>query len=164
MALALTLSVCASAAIFRSALRQIDRAIWQFAIRREPPGRIKFSSGSNCSFMTSSCCSMTTTCFAEIISKPGMESSPPRSKILCCRDRINSAKMKNKTKRKQSNPYTVLDLPKGTTDQKLIKKHWKKMSIICHPDKIASMHPDLRNLAQELMKDVNQAYDSLKNN
>ena len=72
--------------------------------------------------------------------------------------------MKSDARKKPSDPYTVLDLPKGTIDQALIKKHWKKMSIICHPDKIASMHPDLRNLAQELMKDVNEAYDSLKNN
>ena len=37
------------------------------------------------------------------------------------------------------------------------------MSTVCHPDKIASMHPDLKILAKELMKDVNHAYDSLRN-
>ena len=61
-----------------------------------------------------------------------------------------------------SDPYNVLNLPKGTADQALIRKHWEKMNIICHPDRIASMHPHLKDLAQELMKDVNRAYYSHK--
>ena len=77
-------------------------------------------------------------------------------------DRINSAKKQKGFQNRSSDPYTILDLPFGTTDQRLIKKHWKKMSTVCHPDKIASMHPDLKILAEELMKDVNHAYDSLR--
>ena len=77
-------------------------------------------------------------------------------------NRIHSSKIKNSSQGRASDPCTVLNLPKGTTDQVLIRNRWEKMNIICHPDRIASMHPHLKDLAQELIKDVNRAYDSLK--
>ncbi len=77
-------------------------------------------------------------------------------------NRINFSGTKNNSQRGPLDPYTVLNLPRGTTDQDLIRNHWNKINIICHPDRIASMHPHLKDLAQELIKDVNRAYDTLK--
>ena len=77
-------------------------------------------------------------------------------------NRINSSRMKNNSQRRPLDPYIVLNLPRETTDQDLIRNHWNKINIICHPDRISSMHPHLKDLAQELIKDVNRAYDTLK--
>ena len=70
--------------------------------------------------------------------------------------------MKNNSQRGPLDPYIVLNLPRETTDQDLIRNHWNKINIICHPDRISSMHPHLKDLAQELIKDVNRAYNTLK--
>ena len=77
-------------------------------------------------------------------------------------NRINFSRTKNNSQRGPLDPYTVLNLPRETTDQDLIRNHWNKINIICHPDRISSMHPHLKDLAQDLIKDVNRAYDTLK--
>jgi hypothetical protein len=78
-------------------------------------------------------------------------------------ERINSYASKSNSRKREIDPYKVLNLPRGTNDIELLKKQRRKLGMMCHPDKVSSMHPEIRELAELLMKEVNQAYDLLKN-
>jgi DnaJ like chaperone protein len=63
----------------------------------------------------------------------------------------------------ESNPYNIFSL---NTDQKFTKSELKKKYYDLlrqnHPDKVASLGPEFKKLAEKKTKDINSAYDELK--
>ena len=57
--------------------------------------------------------------------------------------------------------YEILGTNKNATDDE-IKKAYKKLAIKWHPDKFASAPESEKKAAEEKMKDINEAYDVLK--
>ena len=55
-------------------------------------------------------------------------------------------------------PYEVLGVPHGASDEE-IKKAYRELARKYHPDNYAN-NP-LADLAQEKMKEINEAYDTL---
>ena len=58
------------------------------------------------------------------------------------------------------NLYELLDIPKDATRGD-IKKAYKKMALMYHPDKVSSLGPRLKEVANEEMKKLNNAKDVL---
>jgi len=44
----------------------------------------------------------------------------------------------------------------------VIKKAWRKLSIENHPDKVAHLGEEFRNIAEQRMREINAAYETLK--
>ncbi len=57
--------------------------------------------------------------------------------------------------------YEVLEIEKSATDSE-VKKAYRKMASKYHPDKVAHLGEELKNLAEEKFKSVNDAYQSVK--
>ncbi|MDP6339919.1 MAG: TerB family tellurite resistance protein [Candidatus Marinimicrobia bacterium] len=57
--------------------------------------------------------------------------------------------------------YTILEVDPSTTDTE-VKKAYRKMATKYHPDKVAHLGEDLKNLAEEKFKAVNDAYQNIK--
>lgn len=58
--------------------------------------------------------------------------------------------------------YEVLGLSPGV-DFEQVKKAYRKLSMQYHPDKVAHLGEEFREIAEEKMKELNQAYQFLKN-
>ena len=57
--------------------------------------------------------------------------------------------------------YAVLGLEKGASEEE-IKKAYRKLSMKYHPDKVGHLGEEFRNVAEEKMKEINEAYDYFK--
>lgn len=57
-------------------------------------------------------------------------------------------------------PYDVLDLPPNA-DVDTIKLAYRKMAKLYHPDKVASLAPEFKELAEHRMKGINAAFQQL---
>ncbi len=57
--------------------------------------------------------------------------------------------------------YAVLGLETGA-DFVMIKKAYRKLSMQYHPDKVAHLGEEFKRVAEEKMKEINQAYDYFK--
>jgi DnaJ like chaperone protein len=57
--------------------------------------------------------------------------------------------------------YAILGLQKGA-DMDEIKKAYRKLSMQYHPDKVRHLGEEFRLVAEEKMKEINQAYDFFK--
>lgn len=57
--------------------------------------------------------------------------------------------------------YAVLGLEPGA-DMELVKKAYRKLSMQYHPDKVAHLGDEFKAVAEEKMKEINQAYDYFK--
>lgn len=57
--------------------------------------------------------------------------------------------------------YATLGLEKGA-DMEEIKKAYRKLSMQYHPDKVGHLGAEFRSVAEEKMKEINQAYDFFK--
>ena len=58
-------------------------------------------------------------------------------------------------------PYKVLGITKDATDDE-VKKAYRKMAMKYHPDRVAGMSEELQRNAAEQMKEINEAYDIIK--
>ena len=58
------------------------------------------------------------------------------------------------------NPYDVLKVDKNATDEE-IKKAYHSLARKYHPDNYSS-NPDMAELANEKMKEINEAYEAIK--
>lgn len=59
------------------------------------------------------------------------------------------------------NPYEVLQIPRDATQEE-IHKAWLNLAAQYHPDKAAHLGPDLQKLAEQRFKEIQRAYDILK--
>ncbi len=57
-------------------------------------------------------------------------------------------------------PYEVLDLPSNAGSES-IRLAYRRMAKLYHPDKVASLAPEFRELAELRMKEINAAYKQL---
>lgn len=57
--------------------------------------------------------------------------------------------------------YTVLEIDKNATDEE-VKKAYKRLAMKHHPDKVATLGPDIQKSAEEKFKKVQEAYDTIK--
>lgn len=57
--------------------------------------------------------------------------------------------------------YKILGLKSSDTDNE-VKKTYRKMAAKYHPDKVAHLGEDLKNLAEEKFKALNDAYQNIK--
>ena len=57
-------------------------------------------------------------------------------------------------------PYEVLQVS-ATASQEEIAAAYKRMAQLYHPDKVASLGPELREVAEQKMKEINIAYAAL---
>jgi DnaJ like chaperone protein len=57
--------------------------------------------------------------------------------------------------------YAVLGLEPGA-DMETVKKAYRKLSMQYHPDKVRHLGDEFRTVAEEKMKEINQAYDYFK--
>ena len=58
-------------------------------------------------------------------------------------------------------PYEVLQVRPGAS-QRAIAAAYRRLVLQYHPDKVASMAPEFRELAERRMKEINAAYEQLK--
>ena len=57
--------------------------------------------------------------------------------------------------------YSILGIEPNATDEE-IKKTYKKMAIMYHPDKVAYLGEDVQQSAKEKFQKINEAYEALK--
>lgn len=57
--------------------------------------------------------------------------------------------------------YKILEISKNSTDDE-VKKAYRKMAVKYHPDKVSHLGDEVKNLAEEKFKMVNQAYSNIK--
>ena len=60
-----------------------------------------------------------------------------------------------------STPWDVLGVPIGASEDE-ITAAYRRMAQMYHPDKVATLGPELKELADRRMKEINAAYDALK--
>lgn len=58
-------------------------------------------------------------------------------------------------------PYKVLGIDSSATDDE-VKRAYRKMAMKYHPDRVAGMSEELQRNAAEQMKEINEAYDTIK--
>lgn len=61
----------------------------------------------------------------------------------------------------KSDPYKVLEIESGATDEE-VRKAYKKMAMKFHPDKVDSLGESVRKAAEEKFKSVQEAYELIK--
>ncbi|MDP7039475.1 MAG: J domain-containing protein [Myxococcota bacterium] len=76
------------------------------------------------------------------------------------RTRAGSASGTETAKRLQT-PYEILDVPVGS-DFDAIKAAYQNKIRQYHPDKVADMGPEVRQVAEKHAQEINEAYDILK--
>ncbi len=59
-------------------------------------------------------------------------------------------------------PWDVLGVSIGASEEE-ITAAYRRMAQMYHPDKVATLGPELKELADRRMKEINAAYDALKN-
>ncbi len=64
---------------------------------------------------------------------------------------------------KNQSPYQVLDI-KPTASKEEVAKAYRKMAKKYHPDIVADLAPEFRELAEKRMKAINAAYEQLNRN
>ena len=57
--------------------------------------------------------------------------------------------------------YSILEINPNSTDDE-VKKAYRKMAIKYHPDKVSHLGNELKNIAEEKFKSVNDAYQNIK--
>ncbi len=61
------------------------------------------------------------------------------------------------------NPYEILGISYGATQEE-ITSAYRQMAKQYHPDRVAHLGPEFQSLAEERMKEINAAYQTLKDN
>jgi uncharacterized membrane protein YkvA (DUF1232 family) len=68
----------------------------------------------------------------------------------------------SQTQKRGEDPYTVLGLDKGASTEE-IQKAYKTLANKYHPDKVQHLGEEFRELAEKRFKEIQQAYQYLKN-
>ena len=61
----------------------------------------------------------------------------------------------------EKDPYKVLGIDSSATDDE-VKRAYRRMAMKYHPDRVAGMSEELQRHAAEQMKEINEAYDIIK--
>ena len=56
--------------------------------------------------------------------------------------------------------YKILEITSDATNEE-VKKAYRKMAVKYHPDKVATLGPDVQKAAEEKFKEVQQAYEAI---
>ncbi|HSN74495.1 MAG TPA: DUF4236 domain-containing protein [Anaerolineae bacterium] len=64
---------------------------------------------------------------------------------------------------KEDSPYTVLNVSQNSTWEE-ISAAYRKMAQMYHPDKVAGLAPEYREIAERRMRAINAAYEQLEHN
>jgi DnaJ-domain-containing protein 1 len=59
-------------------------------------------------------------------------------------------------------PYVVLNIPRNATQDE-VSAAYRKLAQMYHPDKVAGLAPEYYEIAEEKMKDINAAYEQIRN-
>jgi DnaJ-domain-containing protein 1 len=62
---------------------------------------------------------------------------------------------------KETDPYAVLDIRRAATQDE-ITAAYRKLAQLYHPDKVAGLAPEYKEIAERKMKSINEAYRRLK--
>lgn len=60
-----------------------------------------------------------------------------------------------------ADPYAVLGIDSSASDEDLEQAYRRRMSEY-HPDRVASAAPEIREMADQRSREINQAYDQIK--
>ncbi len=85
-----------------------------------------------------------------VASSIGLSDSDTQSVLSMFRDTIDDA-------------YKVLGVPASATDDE-VRKAYKKMAMKNHPDKVATLGPEIQKAAEEKFKAIQDAYEKIKKN
>ena len=58
-------------------------------------------------------------------------------------------------------PYAMLGIDSGASDEELEQAYRRRMSEY-HPDRVANAAPEIRDIADQRTREINQAYDRIK--
>ena len=58
-------------------------------------------------------------------------------------------------------PYVILNIPRSATQDEA-NAAYRKMAQMYHPDKVAGLAPEYREIAETKMKDINAAYEQIR--
>ncbi|MBP5527784.1 MAG: TerB family tellurite resistance protein [Bacteroidales bacterium] len=73
----------------------------------------------------------------------------------------NSSRSSSSSSSYSKDPYRVLGIDSSATDDE-VKKAYRRMAMKYHPDRVAGMSEELQRNAAEQMKEINQAYEVIK--
>ena len=85
---------------------------------------------------------------------------PPREKQKKNQSHTDAGAERSVNQQKSKTPYDILDLPPDA-DAESIRIAYRRMAKLYHPDKVASLAPEFRELAELKMKQINAAYQEL---
>jgi DnaJ like chaperone protein len=94
--------------------------------------------------------------YIDFYKKPHSDSSSRTSS----RTQEEQSKPKSNSKPQVSGTYTVLNVPTNASKEE-ITSAYKKLAQQYHPDKVASLAPEFKELAEKRMKEINAAYREL---
>jgi uncharacterized membrane protein YhiD involved in acid resistance len=63
--------------------------------------------------------------------------------------------------REEQDPYKILNIH-NTSTQSEITSAYRKLAQLYHPDKVAGLAPEYKEIAERKMKNINEAYQTLK--
>jgi hypothetical protein len=58
-------------------------------------------------------------------------------------------------------PYVILNIPRNATQDEA-NAAYRKMAQMYHPDKVAGLAPEYHEIAEKKMKDINAAYEQIR--
>ena len=73
----------------------------------------------------------------------------------------NSRSSRSSSSSYNKDPYRVLGIDSSATDDE-VKKAYRKMAMKYHPDRVAGMSEEMQRNAAEQMKEINEAYEVIK--
>jgi DnaJ-domain-containing protein 1 len=101
--------------------------------------------------------------FAQALTRYASESTVATSQAQGASKKDTSEKQKwaSSQTTKANDPYLILQVPYSASEEE-IAAAYRKMAQMYHPDKVATMAPEFKELAETRMKELNSAYDQLK--
>ena len=85
---------------------------------------------------------------------------PPRGKQNTDQKHRGNGATRSFNEQTNRSPYDILDIPPNA-DAESIKLAYRKMAKLYHPDKVASLAPEFKQLAEQRMKEINAAFQQL---
>jgi DnaJ like chaperone protein len=84
-----------------------------------------------------------------------------QSDYTSIQERHVGSRQASSSTRTQGDPYKILGITKDATDDE-VKRAYRRMAMKYHPDRVAGMSEELQRNAAEQMKEINEAYERIK--